>query len=824
MARRLSAASVLVSVLIALLMVVTIPSPSPDTVKATVQATQPTTLRIGCLQKVDSLNPYVGFSDPAYLYYGLVYDALTCLGNDMEVVPNLALSWYAVPTDDPELIMTGEPYGAVWQYNLSEHAYFSDGVQMTADDVVFTVNLNAGNYTNLWAWQPYSYFMNYAEKVNDRTVRIHFFDRATGIPCPAAYANLISIPILPKHKLESLSALQIGFSWNGLFDDVLNKTVGTGPFMGTPSLYDEWYAGDHITLVRNPNCHWKPDYGMNISFDQVKLVFYDDAMAMSYALKNGDLDVCSLPPQDYRAMKSSIEAGQVSHLQTYGGPRITQYWTYVGFNMNIAGPHMSRLDPFVRWAMAMATNKTYICDQFYLGLAEPGSTLIPPINEYWHLNLSEEDQFPVDYDLANLLLTSYGYIDTNFDGIRECTASSLAVQEGWALEGDPLVYNMMVRREFPEEKQIAQYLHQEYLKIGIDLQIDIVDEVQLNTMVYYYQYDMVLWYWSSDPDPNYQLFVQTKASWGGWSDNMYYDPLYDENYTASVKAMDPAERKVYVDNCQLIHYLDAPYIILAYTNQTFVWRTDTFTGWGDWANDPGRSIENFWTGNPLWFELQPLPPPATASFTVWPDEGNMATVFKFNASVSYGNGSSEGIMICWDWESDGLADTGWSTSNSTEHQFGAPGLYNVTMTARNDSNGLYMNASRTVTVTNEAPEAGFWVSALMTDNKTALAFDASWSSDLETTLDDLEVRWDWEGDGTYDTTWTAEKTASHTFASEGTYNVTLQVRDAGGATSESVVRIMVLPQSAIPEFAAWIPVFGILAVALGLASLKRRRG
>jgi len=513
---------------------------------------------------------------------------------------------------DPKMIDSGEPYGSVWQYNLTPNAYFSDGEPVTADDVVFNVDLNAGNYTNMWAYQPYSYYMRYAEKVSEWSVRIHFFDRATGNAAPASYAYIISIPILPKHKLSGMSPLDIGFNWKGYFEEEATQTVGTGPFMGTSTLYQDWFKGEQLTLVRNPLSHWATDFGMNVSVDEVKLVFYEEATAMSLALQNGDIDVASFPPQAYRQLKLDVASGSLKNVETYDGPKITQYWTEIGFNMNAAGPNPSRLDSSIRQAMAMATDKAHIVEQYYLGMATPGSTLIPTFNKYWHYNLTAAEKFPLDYEGAKAMLQSHGYVDTNDDGWREATATSQAVTQGWVLEGTPLQYGLMVRREYPEEKNIATYLQGEWAKIGINIIIDIVDEVQLNTVVYFYQYDMMLWYWSADIDPNYQLFVQTKAAWGGWSDNMYYNWSYDDNYTKSVQTMDRADRKAFVDECQRINYRDAGYIILAEVNQTYAWRTDTFTGWGDWAAQPGRSLDNFWMGNPIWFELAPLekaPPP-----------------------------------------------------------------------------------------------------------------------------------------------------------------------------------------------------------------------
>jgi len=73
-----------------------------------------------------------------------------------------------------------------------------------------------------------------------------------------------------------------------------------------------------------------------------------------------------------------------------------------------------------------------------------------------------------------------------------------------------------------------------------------------------------------------------------------------------VMELNKTSRKTYVDNCQRTNYLDAYYIIMAYPYQTYAWRDDTFSGWGDWSADPGRSMDNFWMGNPLFFDLVPL--------------------------------------------------------------------------------------------------------------------------------------------------------------------------------------------------------------------------
>lgn len=568
-----------------------------------------TVLRAGFLQRVDHLNPNVGLSDAAYVFYGLVYDTTHTVENDFDLIGNLATAWRVVPEDDPELVVSGEPYGSVWEYDISTQTRWHDGRWMTVDDVVWTVNLNAEYYLSMWAYQPYAYFMNYAEAVDEDTVRIHYYDRATKEPMPASYAYLLCIPILPKHKLEAYAAGYIGFTWTGVFEDEEYPIVGTGPFTATPYIWDEYNEGDRITLQRNPNYHWFAERGMNVSFDKIVLYFYDDPLGMAEALKKGDLDIAQLPPQTYNGVKQDIIDGKLENIDYFDGIRCTQYWTEIGINYAEAGPNQARLDPAVRQALAMSTNKEYIRNQFYSGYADVGTTLISPVNKKWHYEPTAEELYTFDLEAAEALLEEAGYRYPAGGGDwRVVTEDSLAYEESWAPLGTPLKFEMLIRREYPEEKEIAGYLMQVWAEIGVELVRRIVDEVTMSTEVYKYAYDMMIWYWSADADPNYMLFCQSGASIGGWSDNCYDSPVYNENYYLSVREMNETQRKVYTDECQRVNYRDAYYIILAYPHQTYVWRTDTFTGWGDWEEKPLMSFDHFWTGPQLMFYLVPLEP------------------------------------------------------------------------------------------------------------------------------------------------------------------------------------------------------------------------
>jgi len=76
---------------------------------------------------------------------------------------------------------------------------------------------------------------------------------------------------------------------------------------------------------------------------------------------------------------------------------------------------------------------------------------------------------------------------------------------------------------------------------------------------------------------------------------------------------------------------------------------------------------------------------------------------------------------------------------------------------------------------NTSPTATFTITPDTGTSSTVFAFDASGCTDAEDPASSLEVRWDWNNDGTWDTSYSTTKTVTHTFASTGTYTVKLEV-------------------------------------------------
>ncbi len=103
---------------------------------------------------------------------------------------------------------------------------------------------------------------------------------------------------------------------------------------------------------------------------------------------------------------------------------------------------------------------------------------------------------------------------------------------------------------------------------------------------------------------------------------------------------------------------------------------------------------------------------------------------------------------------------------------------------------------------------------------TIFAFDASGTTDDHDDLAALQFRWDFDGDGTWDSPWSSSPAATHAYTESGAYLPVLEARDThgladqinhrlnvgGGQGSASHVKLL---RDNIPWYTAGEPVFGI---------------
>ena len=132
---------------------------------------------------------------------------------------------------------------------------------------------------------------------------------------------------------------------------------------------------------------------------------------------------------------------------------------------------------------------------------------------------------------------------------------------------------------------------------------------------------------------------------------------------------------------------------------------------------------------------------------------------------------SKGNPVAWEWD---FGDGTKSNQQNPVHQYNNIGTYDVTLTVW-ASDGSKDSITRQVVVVNAPPYADFTYSPLNPVEGQEITFDASKCYDKDGSI--ANYTWNF-GDGNI----AYGKVVSHSYASNGTYKVTLTIKDSDGAT------------------------------------------
>ncbi len=99
--------------------------------------------------------------------------------------------------------------------------------------------------------------------------------------------------------------------------------------------------------------------------------------------------------------------------------------------------------------------------------------------------------------------------------------------------------------------------------------------------------------------------------------------------------------------------------------------------------------------------------------------------------------------------------------------------------------GTILLASENRPAENTEPTASFSIDPESGTTDTIFKVDASTSTDTHNSIEDLQIRWDWDSDGTWDTGYATDKIAYHQYEAKGTYTITLEVKDSSDQTGQT---------------------------------------
>jgi peptide/nickel transport system substrate-binding protein len=498
------------------------------------------TFVVGNTSAVDGLNPYVGLTGTDFEVYGLIYDDLTDYGQlNYAATPRLATSWSVSKNQ------------LVWTYQIRHGVKWSDGVPLTAADVAYTFQRDiqpnsvefsdnsayVANITSVKQTGPYTVVMTVSK--------------------PTPNMDKLIVPVLPKHIWEHVSEKQVSSFAN-------NNPVGSGPFIVT-----KFNINQSVVLKANPN-YWGGKPGIS------KLVFqnFTNPSAEAIALKNGSIDFAEgLTPALFNSLRG------VRGVTLDNAP--SGNWDELAFNNGaatignkpIGNGNPALKDINVRHAISYALDRPQLVSKVLGGYGSQASTIIPPIYPQFRYAPPAAQTYNYDPTKAEAILTADGW-KMGPGGVR-------------VKNGKQLTLRLYYGSDSPTYTADAPFLQAWLAAIGIKVTVTAMSDSTLTQDIGNGQYDMFIWGWGVEPNPDFQLSVFTCAQRSagsppnytpGWSDSFFCSKQYDQLYSEQ-KSLGGVARENVVKQMQQILYAAEPYALLTYDNDPQAFRSDMFTGY-----------------------------------------------------------------------------------------------------------------------------------------------------------------------------------------------------------------------------------------------------
>jgi peptide/nickel transport system substrate-binding protein len=464
------------------------------------------TLTIGVSQTFKDLDPRVSNSVYDAYVYGEVFDDLIGLDPDtLKPIPHIAKSWMV--SDD----------GSTSIFYLNEGIKFSNGEDLTAEDVAYTFNwitdpANGSPNASEYEW------LKEALVIDKYTVM--FVNKPDWTPfCPGLVSE--SASIVPKDTCEAMGAEAFNLA-----------PIGSGPYK-----FVEWKPGDHVTLERNEN-YWlvKPN------LDKVIYRPIPTLATMMLELEAGGIDIAdNMPAQDVARFQSmtGVDVLQVASLSYF----------YIAFNCS----HAPSNDVRFRKACYMSTDMDAAVFSIFQGLTGVrayGCT--PPAlwandTDYLKNTIALEEDDAAAKALFDQLKTE-GVIPANFKTTIYCPLD-------------------------PRRTQLATILATNLEENGIDAEVQPLDWGPLLDLLYRSEddplgagYEIFIMGWSGGADPHnfiYYLLTTENAVVGtannfSWYSNPEADALIKEADTTP--GCDQATREALYVEAQRKIFAEYPHI------------------------------------------------------------------------------------------------------------------------------------------------------------------------------------------------------------------------------------------------------------------------
>ncbi len=332
----------------------------------------------------------------------------------LKLEPILAESWQV--SDD----------GLEVTFHLRADIHFSDGLPVTADDVIFTYNTIID--PNIDAAQLASYYVDVASaaKIDDRTVKFIMKRPYFKI---LEYIGLMDAGVVPKHIYQYDNPID--------FNKRTSDIVGSGPYV-----FEKWDVGSQIVFRRNEN-YW----GKKPSLKKLVFRIITNDMAALQAFGAGRVDFVEPIQEQFAELSADPEFARNHYCLSYYNPKIPYF--YIGWNQD----RLFFEDKRVRLALTLMIDREKIITHL---LKNEGTPISGPFYVYGKQGDPDIKPWPYDPGRAAQLLDEAGWIDTDGDGLRD---------KG----GVPFRFKLMTTSENIVLERIAKFVKDEAAACNIEV-------------------------------------------------------------------------------------------------------------------------------------------------------------------------------------------------------------------------------------------------------------------------------------------------------------------------------------------------------------------
>ena len=438
---------------------------------------------------------------------GFLFNGLVKTNSSLEFEGDLAKDWKV--SED----------GLVWTFYLHEGVKFHDGVEFTAEDVVFTYSIPLHD-EYVGARASDFEIIDEIKAINDYTVEFTLSEKY------APFLKTVGYHILPKHILEDVPVAELeSHPFN------TKEPIGTGPFQ-----FVEWRDGEYVKVDANDSYFAGRPY-----FDSIVYKIVPDANSLVMQLQTGDVHHISVQPEDL-LLAQDLQSQGIIQLQS----GLSLSYTYIGWNQK--NPLFQ--DKKVRQALTHALDRNLIVETILDGDGEVANTTTSPVS--WSFT-EDVPVFEFDQEKAKTILAEAGWADKDGDNIL--------VKDGTKFE-----FTLNVNQGNKVREQIAVVMQQQLKEIGIKMDIKVLEWSAFVNANMNHDFDACINGWSLAVDPDVTSYFHSKHKETGLNYTQHSNPEADTLLDLNVQILDIEERTQVLHEIYGLISEDQPYTFLYYPN------------------------------------------------------------------------------------------------------------------------------------------------------------------------------------------------------------------------------------------------------------------